>query len=174
MTGAEVERKIRDWLNRHFPGGPEWFSPTFSCLAGAPLEVRMISAFDALEYNIYNGGWAQVQWNCFGRWRNVLDIAESGYSLTGESAALCGVQAMRPLLEANEGDCIAFIRRAIDEGESANGTAFSDFTMRSFAGETFEGEDALQDPELHERRLLWLEAHQNRILMLLEHGPANA
>src|SRR6266704_6749178 len=171
MTGTEVERRIRDWLNRYFPSGPEWFDPEFNCLAGAPLEVRMISVFDALEYNVSNGGWSQVLWNCFGRWRDVLNISEQGYLLMGEPGAARAVCTMRPLLEANEPKCIEFLHRAILERGSDKGTAFADFTMRSYAGGEFEGEPLLQDSQLYERRMAWLEKHQQHVLLLLEHGP---
>ena len=51
----------------------------------------MISAFGEIEYNLSNGGWAQLLWNCFGCWRDIINIARDGYLLIGapeQSAAL--------------------------------------------------------------------------------------
>jgi hypothetical protein len=85
--GERVQQLIYDWLERNYPDGPTWFGRS----ATEALEIKMIPAFDRIEYNLSNGGWAQFLWNCFGYWRDVINAARDGYLLIGapeQSAAL--------------------------------------------------------------------------------------
>ena len=58
--GERVERLISDWLERNYPDGPTWYGRPAA--EAPPLEIRMIAAFGAIEYNLSNGGWAQFLW----------------------------------------------------------------------------------------------------------------
>jgi hypothetical protein len=74
--GERVERMISDWLERNYPNGPTWYGRPES--EAPPLEIKMIHAFVAIEYNICNGGWAQFLWNCFDDWREIINVAREG------------------------------------------------------------------------------------------------
>ena len=75
--GERVERLIYDWLERNYPDGPTWYDRAKDGFTPA-LEIRMISAFGAVEYNISNGGWAQFLCNCFPHWREIIADAKEG------------------------------------------------------------------------------------------------
>ena len=53
--GEAIEKDIFHWLTQTFPGGPQWHDPAFHALAGAPLELKMIAVFGAIEGEI--GQW---------------------------------------------------------------------------------------------------------------------
>src|SRR5258706_14941159 len=104
MDGERVQALIYDCLNKPYPAA-NWQDPDFDCYGGAPLEVTMISAFDAIEYNIANGGWSQVLWNCLGRWRELLDIAAEGYALIGASEQVDALRELHALCARDEKEC---------------------------------------------------------------------
>jgi hypothetical protein len=81
--GERVETMISDWLERNYPNGPTWYDPAEQQIS--PIEIKMIPACVAVEYNISNGGWAQFLWNCFPHWRAIIAEAKEGYLLIGAS-----------------------------------------------------------------------------------------
>src|ERR1700721_116407 len=76
--GERIERMICDWLERNYPDGPTWYDRGEKDISPA-LEIRMIPAFNAIEYNLGNGGWAQFLWNCFPHWRAIIAVGKEGY-----------------------------------------------------------------------------------------------
>jgi len=80
--GERVETMISDWLERNYPESFEtWYDRGKQ--QKLAIEIRMIPAFGAIEYNICNGGWAQFLWNCFER--------RAGYSLRSVRARRKGM-----------------------------------------------------------------------------------
>ena len=77
--GERVEQLICDWLYIKLSRRPTWYGRPAS--KAPPLEIKMIPAFGEIEYNLGNGGWAQFLWNCFRRWREIIDVAKAGYLL---------------------------------------------------------------------------------------------
>lgn len=163
--GEHLENQIREFLASRFPNDSGWQDEQFHCFAGVPLELRMIPAFDALEYNIGNGGWSQVLWNCFGTWRELVRIGTEGYALTGATENVAAMGTLRSLLEANEVECREFMHLADVEDDFSY---FAKFTARSYGTPVQEWERCFYfDSDLEERRYTWLHANSARIQRLI-------
>ena len=166
MTGNEVEARIWEWLQHTFPNDKGWQDPQFHCYRDVPLEIALVDAHAALEYNINNGGWSQVLWNCFGCWRQLLDLAGQGYTLIGASAQAEELKALYRLCERDEADCLRFMQRAAKKKDFSY---FSKFTSRSYGGSEWDGEDLFfYGSGVGEMRRAWLAEHQEKILASLE------
>ena len=160
-AGEHVQGSIYAAFQSSHPDGPDWMNPDFDCLQQYPDEIRMIAAFNELEYNMSNGGWAQVLWNCFGNWRTLLDIAERGYLRIGaaeQSAAIC---LLRRECERDEAECLTML-----EAEDGSMENFGKFTSRSY-GKGFDWERLFWAPDLYARRLRWLAGNQDEVMRLL-------
>ena len=164
MTGAQVETAVGNWLARHFPGEQDWGDEGFHCFEGLPLELRMLPAHWAVEYNISNGGWAQLLWNCFGSWRRLIRIACDGYRLIGADQQAVALENARVLFERNEEECALFIRLAIAEDDFSY---FGKFTGLSYGEKGNDWQDLFCDEALYARRLAWLEQNQAVIMRML-------
>lgn len=163
MNGEELQGQIYSWLEQHYPEGPRWMDPEFDALGETAIEIKMISAFDAIEANLANGGWAQVLWNCFGSWRKLIGIAEEGYALIGAQEQVVALGQLRDLCERNADECAQAM--ALEDGSMER---FAEFTSRSY-GETGNNWERLffDDSGLYELRLAWLENNQERVLRAL-------
>lgn len=159
MNGKHVERLVYDWLQAHYPDGANWMDPEFDAFADVPWEIQMIAAFDALEYNIGNGGWSQVLWNCHGRWRELIAIARKGYTTIGATDQAAALTRLEALCERDEAECRSAI---LSSAGSKN--AFSNFTRRSY-GANGEDWERLFWPssDAGRKRLEWLEANEERV-----------
>ena len=161
MDGEKVQDLIYNWLNRHYPEGPGWQDPDFDCYGDAPIEIKMISAFDAVEYNIGNGGWSQVLWNCFGCWRKLLEIAAEGYTLIGAPERADALRELYVLCERDEKECEKVI---YTDTPSEDTEDFAEFTRRSYG---VTGNDWQRlfwfDSGIYEKRLEWLAQNEARI-----------
>ena len=167
--GERVERLISDWLDRNYPEGPTWYGrPTAEA---PPLEIRMIPAFGAIEYNLSNGGWAQFLWNCFGEWRDVITIAREGYLLIGAPEQSAALDTLWTLCERDEHECGEMHKRAMAEwkknGPDAWSSIFGEFTSRSYSAPSNDWEDLFWGDGLYEKRLAWLAANEDRVLRAL-------
>ncbi|WP_145107156.1 DMP19 family protein [Gimesia panareensis] len=165
MTGEEVEASIIEYLREQYPEGPRWQDPQFHCLEAEPLQLKMIPAFERIEYNLDNGGWAQLLWNCIGTWRRLLEIAAEGYALIGAEAQREALKPLSEVLSRDEAECARYLQRVTEENASE---IFSDYTRRSYAAPGNEWEQAFYyDSGINELRLAWLEAHAEEIQALL-------
>ena len=159
MTGEQLQGLIFSWLAERYPSGPDWQNPHFDAYANLPIEIKMIPAFDEIEYNIANGGWAQLLWNCHGCWRQLLDIAREGYKLIGASAQAAAIDELYTLCERDDAECRAAI--LADESSLEN---FAEFTGRN---------DVANDPVwerlfwaesgISKKRFEWLEKNEARV-----------
>jgi hypothetical protein len=167
--GERVERLISGWLERNYPDGPTWYGRP--AVEGPPLEIKMIPAFGAIEYNLSNGGWAQFLWNCFGEWREVINVAREGYLLIGAPEQSAALDTLRTLCERDEHECGEMHKRAMAEwkknGPDAWSSIFGEFTSRSYSAPSNDWEDLFWDKGLYEKRLAWLTANEDRILKAL-------
>lgn len=165
MTGEEVEASIIAYLRDQYPEGPRWQDPQFDCLEGEPLILKMIPAFERIEYNLDNGGWAQLLWNCFGTWRRLLEIAAEGYELIGAKAQRDALKPLYKVLSKDEGECARFLQLAADK-EGAE--TFAEYTRRSYAVPGYDWENVFYyDSGINELRLAWLEEHAAEIQTLV-------
>ena len=112
--GERIERMISDWLERNYPNGPTWYGRPAK--EAPPLEIKMIPAFGAIEYNISNGGWAQFLWNCIGEWREIINTARDGYLLIGAPEQSAALAELRTLCERDEREC----REALEQLEKGD------------------------------------------------------
>jgi len=112
--GERVETMISDWLERNYPDGPTWYDRSEQQIPPA-IEIRMIYAFGAVEYNISNGGWAQFLWNCFPYWRPIIADAREGYLLIGATEQSAALDTLYALCERDEKECAETIRK-FDKG----------------------------------------------------------
>jgi hypothetical protein len=162
MSGKEIQRQIYDWLLERYPEGPDWMDPNFDACSNVPIEIKMISAFDELEYNISNGGWAQFLWNCNGCWRQLIDIAHEGYLLIGALEQASALHELRVLCERDATEAEAEL--ASEDGSLEHA---SNFTRRSYA----KGPDwerlFWSDSGVYERRLAWLEQNEFRVRQII-------
>jgi hypothetical protein len=115
----------------------------------------MIPAFGAIEYNISNGGWAQFLWNCFDKWREVINVARDGYLLIGAPEQSAALDALWTLCERDEREC----REAIEQPT----WLFGEFTSRSYSAPFYSWEDLLCGDDIYEKRLAWLAANNARV-----------
>ena len=138
--GERIERMIAEWGERNFPRGPTWYGRREKDALPA-LEIRMIPAFSAIEYNISNGGWAQFLWNCFPDWRTIIADAKQGYLLIGAAEQGAALDNLYALCERDEKECAEMHRRANaafqKKGSDAWSAIFGEFTSgdRSAAGQ---------------------------------------
>ena len=163
--GEHVERLISDWLERNYPEGPTWYRRPAA--EAPPLEIRMIPAFGAIEYNLSNGGWAQFLWNCFGEWRDIINDARDGYLLIGAPEQSTALDALRALCERDERECGEMHERAMAEwkkkGPDAWSAIFAKFTSRSYSAPASDWEELLYGDGIYEKRLTWLAANEARV-----------
>ncbi len=167
MNGDQIQDLIYDWLGKFYPDGPGWHDPGFDCFGNTPIEIKMISAFDAIEYNIGNGGWAQLLWNCFGQWRRLIEIAKEGYQLIGALEQSAALDKLYALCERDERECEEAI---LQESNRDDESEFGDFTSRSYGrldGETEWEALFFDDSGVYEKRLAWLVANEGRIRNLV-------
>jgi hypothetical protein len=162
--GERVQQMIYDWLNRHYPDGPTWYSRPAVALLPA-LEIRIISAFDDIEYNLGNGGWAQFLWNCFDHWRQIIEAADKGYVLIGASEQSAALDTLRSLCERDERECSETIERSIrdDDGTIDGPPYFAEFTSRSYSVPPNDWEPLFYNKGVYEKRLSWLAANEARV-----------
>jgi len=154
--GERIERMISDWLKRNYPDGPTWYGrPTTEA---PPLEIKMIPAFGAIEYNVSNGGWAQFLWNCFDDWREIINIARDGYLLIGATEQSAALAELWTLCERDEREC----REAIEQLEKGI-WLFAEFTSRSYSAPGNDWEDLFWDKAMYEKRSAWLAANEARV-----------
>lgn len=159
MTGEQIQDMIYDWLNEHYPEGPLWIEPEFDAYENVPIEIKMVSAFDALEYNISNGGWSQVLWNCYGTWRKLIDIAREGYTLIDAQEQTQALDALYALCERDEKECETGL--ATEDGSMES---FTEFTSRSCVVDGDDWEELFwSDSGVYEKRLAWLQANESRV-----------
>jgi hypothetical protein len=156
-SGEEIEIAIFEWLARRYPDGPNWMDPEFDALREIPTEIRMIPIFSAIEYNIGNGGWAQFLWNCFGCWREMLDVAEQGYLLIGAHDQQLAVAKLRANCARDEAECEAILSDSSEDGDG-----FAEFTMRSYLSLATSKEEAWQVclMDASSARHAWLEVNE--------------
>lgn len=163
--GERVERLISDWLDQNYPDGPTWYGKPAA--EAPPLEIRMIPAFGAIEYNVSNGGWAQFLWNCFGEWRDIIDVAREGYLLIGAPEQSAALTTLWMLCERDERECGEMHNRAMAEwkksGPDAWSSVFGKFTSRSYSAPSTDWEELFWDGGLYEKRLAWLAANEARV-----------
>ena len=108
MQVEHLEKQIWKWFDANYPLRSmigSWQDAEFHCYRDAPLVLRMFPVFETLEYNISNGGWRQVLWNCFGCWRTLLDVAQEGYVLIKADIFAEAVDDLRVLCMQEENEC---------------------------------------------------------------------
>ena len=154
--GERIERLISDWLDRNYPDGPTWYGRPAA--EAPPLEIKMIPAFGAIEYNISNGGWAQFLWNCFGEWREIIDVARDGYLLIGAPEQSAALGELQTLCERDEREC-----REAHEQVNKGLWLFAEFTSRTRSAPSDDWEELFWDKALYEKRLTWLAANEVRV-----------
>jgi hypothetical protein len=151
--GERIEQMISDWLERNYPNGPTWYGRPAA--EAPPLEIKMIPACGAIEYNISNGGWAQFLWNCFDEWREIINIARDGYLLIGASEQSAALAELWTLCERDEREC----REALEQPT----WLFGEFTSRSYSAPSNGWEDLFYDEAMYEKRLAWLAGNEARV-----------
>lgn len=162
--GERVQRLIYDWLGRNYPDGPTWYLR--DAVASPPLEIKMIPAFEDIEYNLGNGGWAQFLWNCFDHWREIIDVAREGYLLIGAVQQSAALSTLRALCERDERECGELLERSeteFDEECYGSPPFFAEFTSRSYSAPRNDWEPLFYGDDVYERRLAWLAANEARV-----------
>jgi hypothetical protein len=127
--GERVQQLIYDWLERNYPDEPTWFDR--SATEAPALEIKMIPAFGKIEYNLSNGGWAQFLWNCFGCWRDIINIAREGYLLIGAPEQSVALTTLWTLCKHDERECGEMHKRAMAEFEKRGPTRGRQFSRSS-------------------------------------------
>jgi len=164
--GERVEKLIFDWLNRAVnDASAETISPP-AAIRAAPLEIKMIAAFERIEYNLTNGGWAQFLWNCSPDWRWHVETAREGYALIGANEESMALHRLRILCADHEAECAALQLRAEEEDDFRY---FGEFTAKKSPDweklfYTFSG--------IVEKRLAWLAANEFRVRQALRRASA--
>lgn len=162
--GERVQQLIFDWLNRNFPDGPTWYERPEKSPA---IEIRMIAAFNDIEYNIGNGGWAQFLWNCFGHWRKIIEDGREGYLLIGATEQSAALDTLWALCERDERECGETIERSLAESDDeryGSPPFFAEFTSRSYSAPSNDWEPLFYDDGgAHEKRLAWFAANEFRV-----------
>jgi hypothetical protein len=156
MSASEIEEMVYAWLLATYPAGPTWFDEETAPADAPPLEVRMFYAFNAVEYNISNGGWSQFLWNCLDQWRAILDTAQAGYSLIGADAQAEAVNTLRALCECDETECVAAM-----ETEDGSMNSFAEYTKRSYVSDENAWEELFWG-DIYEQRNAWVERNESR------------
>jgi hypothetical protein len=168
--GEHVQQLIYDWLERNYPDEPTWFGR--SATEAPALEIKMIPAFGKIEYNLSNGGWAQFLWNCFGYWRDVINVARDGYLLIGAPEQSAALTTLWTLCERDERECGEMHNQAMAEfekkGSDAWSAIFGKFTSRSYSAPSNDWEDLFWGDSLYKKRLAWLAANEARVRKALE------
>jgi hypothetical protein len=125
----------------------------------------MIPAFDAIEYNIGNGGWSQVLWNCFANWRRLIEIAKEGYVLIGAGRQASALDDLHALCIRDEQECLRARNHAANISDDEASRCFVEFTRRSYGkNRGYDWEELFfSDSGLYERRLEWLAANEARV-----------
>jgi hypothetical protein len=161
--GERVQQLICDWLDRNYPDGPTWYGRSAAKLP--PLEIRMIPAFGAIEYNLGNGGWAQFLWNCFRYWRAIIAVAREGYLLIGAPEQSAALDILRTLCERDERECAEAQRKSVEDydGSTDSHPYFAAFTARSYGAPGNDWERLFWDKAMYEKRLAWLAANEGRV-----------
>jgi hypothetical protein len=157
MNGEQTQELIYDWLGSNLPDGVDWQNSDHVELNLA-VEIKMILAFDALEYNIDNGGWAQLLWNCLGQWRVLLEIAEEGYNTIGALPQARAIREIWKLCAESELECTIALSAA---GDTADG--FAEFAARSYAVGPDWQELFYHNSTAYEQRLSWLQRNAARV-----------
>ena len=165
--GERVATMIYDWLERNYPDGPAWYNRTKQDNKVA-LEIRMIYAFGAIEYNICNGGWAQFLWNCFPYWRAIIGDAKEGYLLIGAPEQSAALDILYRLCERDEKECAETIEKSMKDRLDRWGSYFSGFTSRSGWAAGDDWEELFWGDALYEKRLAWLAANETRLRAAME------
>jgi hypothetical protein len=169
--GERVEQMIAEWGKRNYPHGPTWYDRTRSETLPA-IEIRMIPAFCAIEYNISNGGWAQFLWNCIEDWRAIIADAKEGYVLIGAAEQSAALDKLYSLCERDERECCEMHKRANaafkKEGSDAWSEIFGQFTSRSYSAPGNDWGDLFWDDALYKRREAWLAANEARVRKALD------
>jgi hypothetical protein len=162
--GERIERMIYDWLERNYPEGPTWYDHSEKDISPA-LEIRMISAFGAVEYNLSNGGWAQFLWNCFPHWRAIIALAKEGYRLIGAPEQSDALDNLYALCERDEQECAEMQRKSVENYDESDDSHpyFAAFTARSYSAPGNDWEGLFWDEALYEKRLTWLAANEPRV-----------
>lgn len=165
MTGEQLQDLVTEFLDRRYPNGWSWLDSEFDCFGDAPLQLKMIPAFSALEYNISNGGWAQFLWNCWGCWPQLLEIAQPGYCLIGAHDQARAVDDLRRLCERDDKECEVAMIKSVKENNFKK--HFESFTSRVI---TEPGNDwqrhFFHDSGAYETRLRWLESNEELVKRL--------
>jgi hypothetical protein len=170
MTGEQVQDLITGFLDKRYPDGWSWLDSTFDCFGDMPLQIKMIPAFQALEYNINNGGWAQFLWNCFGCWPQLLEIAQPGYHLIGAHDQARAIDDLRRLCERDDGECEAAMLRSVEEDDFSH---FSSFTNRVITEPGNDWQDLFfYDSGAYETRLRWLKDNEALVRQLINAADA--
>ncbi len=162
--GKRIQQLIYDWLDRKYPDGPTWYDR--SATESPALEIKMIPAFDSVEYNLCNGGWAQFLWNCFGYWREIINIARDGYLLIGAPEQSAALTTLWTLCERDEHECSETQKRAeaeFDEERHGSPPFFAEFTARSYSAPPNDWEPLFHDRDVYDKRLAWLAANEARV-----------
>jgi hypothetical protein len=166
IRGEQVEQLIYDWLNETYPTGPDWDDSAYICGLHSEIAIRMIPAFDAIEYNLANGGWAQFLWNCFGAWRQYIDTAQQGYSLINAQKQSDALEQLRVLCERDERECEETLWRSEQEdaGLTEDIPYFAEFTRRSYSSRENDWEELFwSESRVRQMRLAWLDANELRV-----------
>jgi len=164
--GKRIERMIAAWAERNYPNGATWYDHAEDEIL-PPVEVRMIPAFNALEYDISNGGWAQFLWNCFPDWRAIIADAKEGYLLIGAPEQSAALDKLYALCERDEGKCDEMHRRANaayeKDGDDGWSAIFGEFTSRDRLASEDDWEELFWDHAFYEKRQSWLAANEARV-----------
>jgi hypothetical protein len=171
MTGEQLQDLITEFLDRRYPDGWSWLDSEFDCFGEAPLQLKMIPAFNALEYNISNGGWAQFLWNCWGCWPQLLDIAQPGYRLIGADQQASAIDDLRRLCERDDDECRAAMVDSVKENNFKH--CFQSFTRRIITEPGTDWQNLFfPDSGVYETRLKWLEDNEALVRQLTDQAAA--
>jgi hypothetical protein len=160
--GERVQTVISDWLERNYPESFTWYDRVNQQIPLA-IEIRIIPAFGAVEYNICNGGWAQFLWNCFPYWRAIIADAKEGYLLIGAPEQSAALDILYALCERDEKECAETIEKSMKDRLDRWGSYFSGFTSRSGSAAGDRWEELFWGDALYEKRLAWLAANEARV-----------
>lgn len=150
---------------RNYPDRPTWF--TKLAAEPLPLEIKMIPAFGAIEYNLSNGGWAQFLWNRIEEWRDIIKVAREGYFLIGAPEQAAALDTLWSLCERDERECYEMHERANaafrKNGSDAWSEIFGQLTSRSYSAPGNDWEELFWDDALYKKREAWLAANEARV-----------